>query len=270
MIKLVLTLGGNNLTVSGLIEYYVEIDKYLFEEISLVIENNGIQKIILKISKENKPLYALKVQFILENVIDLAKIEQITIRMLNNILIEFNIQYAMYTGSPYLIHQSIKGESSSNIPAALEVRRPLDDLLQDEQYIKLQHNLKAIINNVPEQFDSPQVELFRAALSNKDLVTKYMLLYNTLLYCTRKEDKEEQKFVDEFILKYMDDDEEKAEYNETKPKNNGSFSKETVFTKLRNEIGHTRNIPFNDTKDNMKRTLNTFIEIVRSAVARNE
>lgn len=99
--------------------------------------------------------------------------------------------------------------------------------------------------------------LFRAALKQGDVVAKYMFLYSVILKIF--EDKQIQ--VDRFII-------DNGFKGQTSPRRNYS-TPETVFTIIRNNVGHTGRIASLDIEKNrkdMQSNINELIKYVKLAI----
>ncbi|WP_200762199.1 hypothetical protein [Nitrosophilus alvini] len=103
------------------------------------------------------------------------------------------------------------------------------------------------------------IKLFSLAIRQKDPVAKFILLYLILLSITAKGD-ERQIYVDKYI-KSKQPDVKFFQYNKRR---------ETIYTKLRNEIAHKR-----ETKDpteiikNIESVLAKFQSIVQTSILEN-
>ncbi|KAA1180897.1 hypothetical protein [Paenibacillus sp. B2(2019)] len=247
--------------------YYVEIDKYLFED-ELKFEGSGekIKGIKLRISRESKPLYALFIEFSLSDVTSLEEAEQTVQQSLNDIVIELTVRYKIYAGNIYLTSYNITNQGESILISNIAIRQWKDDILKKEDKDELIRILNESIEKSSEYVENTAKNLFRIAMSNRDITAKYMLLYLILLFLTKdSEGKEKQGYVDN----YINDDigEVNSEYSDgPQQKRNGTYIKETIYTKLRNEIGHFRDIDLAETRKEMERTINSLVDIVRKAV----
>jgi hypothetical protein len=247
------------------IKYYMEVDKYLIND-DLVFELNHekLKSVKINMSRESKPLYAMFIEFSMIGINSIDEAEELAQPKLFNILNELSVRYKMYAGNAYLIDKNINNSGESDLLSSITVRRPLDDLLDEEERIELFHSLNYGLQSAPNNSEAISKKLFRIALSNRDVTARYMLLYLILLYLKRDSSgKEKQKYVDEFIIGLIGVDE--SEY-----KVGPQMKEETIFTKLRNEIGHFRNVDLDKTKQEMERTIGALIDIVKAAVLENE
>lgn len=104
-------------------------------------------------------------------------------------------------------------------------------------------------------------KIFRLAMNTEDIVAKYMFLYQILLFKHPKVDGEEsQKDVDRFIRsKYSYS---KHQYQVWKDTNR----KETIYTRLRNQVGHYRGKTPNETKIGMGKKIYELIDLVKMSI----
>lgn len=102
------------------------------------------------------------------------------------------------------------------------------------------------------------VKLFRNSLLSADPVTRYLLLYNVLLFANS----DKQKELDKSILTIDSSIETTPSPRDNKP--------ETIFTRLRNEIAHARNgVAYQQTISEIKEHLSKFTDIVKQVVLNN-
>jgi hypothetical protein len=88
----------------------------------------------------------------------------------------------------------------------------------------------------------PYKRLYRAALQNVDPVARYMFLYSILFDVLEAENQWGQSTVDSFIRKHCKEVYERKEDKKSNrpPKNNKQPRMETIYTWLRNQVGHTQ------------------------------
>lgn len=250
------------------LRYYVEIDKYLFEdEIQIKVNNEKLKEIKLFIIKESKPLYALFIEFSLSNVNSLNEAEGAAQTSLINIIIELSTKYKMYTGNVYLVQYNIIDKGGAILVSNLTVRTPMNDILNVDAKQELIQSLGGIVKSPPTPSGNIAKSLFRVALSNKDVTSKFMLLYLILLYLTQdSRGIEKQKYVDKYIIEAIGETESEYREGPQLTKDKTGYIKETIYTRLRNEIGHYRNADLVETRKEMERTIESLIGIVHRAI----
>lgn len=93
----------------------------------------------------------------------------------------------------------------------------------------------------------PYKRLYRSAMSSDDNVARFMFLYSILFDVLEAEDKNGQRTVDAFIRNECKRIDENFVYkhfedrpSEKKDKNGVSKRNETIYTWLRNQVGHTQ------------------------------
>ncbi|GEM_PF-3837347 len=100
-----------------------------------------------------------------------------------------------------------------------------------------------------------RMRLFRNSISQEDPVTRYLLLYNVLLFIHS----DRQKELDKCIAKIDTNVEHKPSPKDNKP--------ETIYTRLRNEIGHNRQgVKSQTTIKEITEQLSKFTDIVKQVV----
>lgn len=102
---------------------------------------------------------------------------------------------------------------------------------------------------------------YALSISRKEHLSKFMLLYNLMLRIVG----DEQKLVDDIIKRiYPNVDVVKSK---RKSRRGIIVVEETIFTKLRNEVAHTRDgVSKQDTINQIKNNLPKFIEIVKEVI----
>jgi hypothetical protein len=108
----------------------------------------------------------------------------------------------------------------------------------------------------------PYFIMFRHALQIRDELGKFMALYMVLLsVCSEGKGDDKQKYVDEFIL-------ERDPQTPYCP-NPHNKNKETIFTKLRNQVGHSRGVSLAQTRTEMAQNLSALQAHVFAAIEEN-
>lgn len=119
--------------------------------------------------------------------------------------------------------------------------------------------LKAIKQD--KDFNKDDYTLFRAAMNNEDVVVKYMFLYQTLLFKHMNNNGyESQNSVDKFIISHFSED--KHMYQ----KWNDTGRSETIYTRLRNQVGHYRGKTPVETRSTMSIKINELVELVKISI----
>jgi hypothetical protein len=121
-----------------------------------------------------------------------------------------------------------------------------------------QHALKSFLDGPPSPKDSKYDEV-RRLLDGEDVVERFLFLYSILL----REKGPSQANVDGFIKKQEPTVALRRSANPKTPK-----LKETVYTKLRNEIGHVcPGRTLDDTRREMEQFLPKLLELTKKAMA---
>lgn len=112
-----------------------------------------------------------------------------------------------------------------------------------------------------KDFDGDTYSLFRSAMNNEDVVIRYMFLYQILSNKHRNENGlESQKSVDEFIKSQISED--KHMYQ----KWIDTEREETIYTRLRNQVGHFRGKTPCETRSVMDIKINDLVELVKKSI----
>lgn len=124
--------------------------------------------------------------------------------------------------------------------------------------------LKELVREIESEtcFNNEIYSIFRTALNNKDVIVKYMFLYQ-ILYSLNKNEygNESQKEVDKYIMTKVD--KSKHQYQKWKDSHK---KKETIYTRLRNQVGHSRKKTSQETRIAMEETVNDLIYIVKECI----
>ncbi|WP_016949454.1 hypothetical protein [Anabaena sp. PCC 7108] len=109
--------------------------------------------------------------------------------------------------------------------------------------------------------------LFYSALNFKDPLSKFMALYSVLLMLCN----DDQIEVDNFVLSFEPNVSRNPRYKPKPKKNpkNSTIPDETLYTRLRNEVGHVRpGTKIEQTHKEMENNLNRLILIVKELIIR--
>lgn len=235
----------NSMIVDEKISYNSEI-KVKEEKIVLNIS-------LQKIEKENK-IFVIKVSS--DKDLFEEELMPLTMKYVDNLLnkIAFYFQNAK-VGEPWVVDTCFKdkkigtAEIYSSVVVSTEERdKKLLGRLCEE--IKQGNN-----------FDNEEYTLFRSALNNEDVVVKYMFLYQILSFKhLNNNGLESQKMVDDFI---------KSKFTEDKhmfQKWSDSGREETIYTRLRNQVGHFRGKTSEETRNVMNTKIHELIELVKMSI----
>jgi hypothetical protein len=110
--------------------------------------------------------------------------------------------------------------------------------------------------------------LYRAALSNTDHIARFMFLYSILFEVLNGGAKgnKGQATIDDYIRNH-------TEYDDKEDKNSTKYEevKETLFTWLRNQVGHTTtNSEISYVRSTIERRVGDFSQIVKQAISERE
>lgn len=180
----------------------------------------------------------------------------LAIKYINNLLnkIAFYSQNAE-VGEPWIVDEYTKDKKigTAEIYGSVFVST-------EERDKKLLENLcKKIMQG--SNFDNEDYNLFRAAINNEDIVVKYMFLYQILSFKhLNSKGVESQKMVDEYIKsKYTEDKHMFQKWSDTD-------REETIYTRLRNQVGHYRGKTSQQTRRDMSAKMQDLIELVKRSI----
>lgn len=107
--------------------------------------------------------------------------------------------------------------------------------------------------------------LFYSALNFKDPLSKFMALYSIVLsLCKDSQGKDSQEKVDQFILAFQP-----SIMTNSPHRLRRSGVPETIYTRLRNEVGHIRpHTTIEQTEQEMEKNLNGLILVVKELISR--
>ena len=241
----------------GHIDYVTEIDGVAFDPFEIGHKHSLVEKVRIE-AMDGK----LKIRFFVLNVTSCDEAYQLTQSMVDGILDKLSfilgvpIHSARYSGGS--IEREVVAENGSKsvevqgtgviglMVSALLIRKLSPELVEN-----LRRNM--------EREDIPGTEYlnqFRFALQSPDPVTRFMFLYSILLAIFD----DSQKEVDDFIR-------EVEPTVSVTPRPDRPDIYETIYTRLRNEVGHHRpNVNPANTKKEMARLLPKLIDLVRKAI----
>lgn len=219
----------------------IEGEKVLIN-ISLQAEKNKNNIFVLKINSE-KDLCE-------QELMPLAK--KLANDLLNKIAFYY---YGAKVGEPWIVDADFKdkkmgvSELSSSIFVNTEDR---DNRLLESLCFEIKEG---------SNFNKEDYNLFRVAMNNEDVVVRYMFLYQILLFKHPKNNGEEsQKMVDDFIKsKFPQDKHMYQKWSDT-------GREETIYTRLRNQVGHFRGKAPSKTRNAMMQKISELIELVKMSI----
>ncbi|ASS75784.1 hypothetical protein CIG75_12835 [Tumebacillus algifaecis] len=166
-----------------------------------------------------------------------------------------------FIGEIKVINANLNGNGESSFGFSVNVRQ--DAVLTDTEQNKLREALGVIdCNNVYRR-------LYRAAMQCVDPVAKFMFLYSILYEIVNLNTNEsKQGKVDKYIRKNYRNKPSLYQKDEDKPtRKKGCNFKETIYTYIRNEIGHTDDgVHINDTTRRAAENCRRLAEIVQKAI----
>ena len=246
----------------GSIEYSAEMKGQQFDQIELRPPpgNQNITKIEVKHESFDKII-------IIFNVIDVESWEQVdsmTLNLVNNLLDSISFYFGVCIGNPTVRGGTLSskiisenGSVSANIlPRGVTATGTITSASVVTYKNEDKEKIKKLLESEFSLEKHPYRSSFRHALQNTDPVVKYMSLYKILLEIFN--DSQEQ--VDDFIRKID------PNVVQTQRPNNPRII-ETVYTRLRNEMSHTRpKADILNTKNEINQNVSGFANIVKKAI----
>jgi hypothetical protein len=213
------------MTATGIVEYVAPVAGVRFAAIEVSNSHPAVEKIVV----ETQGSEQINVVFHLTDVFTDTEANVIAGDILASILNRLAFELDVSIGQPHLRGFSLPNDAvgasytvSTSMSALWKVVAPTDTL-DDERRRELARLLE-------QPFSRPDLSsAYRFAGTQSDPVTGFMFFYNILLQLHH--DRQEQ--VDAFIRRKAPDVSQSLS-----PKKKGKF--ETVYTRLRNEVGHKR------------------------------
>ncbi len=255
--------------MSSILEYKVRIDNFRILDIEDEIIVDGKisyekcleldgEKIIINISlqleEEREKIYTIKLTS--EKELCLSEfqllVDEITKDLLNKIAFFYE---GAKVGEPWLSVAKCKDTNMGT--SELPIMACIDNKNRDKELLKsLCTELKK-----DNSFNKDDYNLFRTAMNNDDIVVKYMFLYQILLMRHLKSNGEEsQKCVDNFIKSQFSKD--KHMYQKWEDSNRC----ETIYTRLRNQVGHYRKKTPSETRNAMEEKIDELIQLIKITI----
>jgi hypothetical protein len=210
-----------------------------------------------KINVETQQDGLLEIRFHLIDVFDPEDAENITRPVLRSIIDRLAFEVDVGIGDPYLSGATLPKDASGSTLSALKTlpvrwRVLPANVVPDDNW---RRDIVKLLEKSPTRPDL--YSAYRFASYQSDAVARYMFLYNILLQLHN----DSQKAVDDFILA-----EEPAVARKASPHNAGVT--ETVYTRLRNEVGHRRAGTSPDkTRTEIEHNLSALQKLTKTAIA---
>lgn len=241
----------------GTVQYFAQCRGVLFSEpIIFDIQHPSIERVCLESKEADKIILIFSIinEQSLEKACEIAN--YFSDKILNRIAFTFNAIIGiprLYSGTiveeitledgmkSVIIHPSTI-TSRVTVSADLKITPPPSD------------KIKILLDGLPyeDNLKDHYYSEYRFILLNNDPIAVFMSLYNILLQVLG----DDQKFVDEFIRQ------EEPSVQEF-PDRQG---KQTLYTKLRNDVGHPKKRPLKETNEEIKAVLEKFKMFVRKAI----
>lgn len=244
-------------TFKGSVEYEVESRGLRFSEpVYFSVQHPSIEKLCLESQQADKIILKFHVvnEESVEKAIDVTNL--FVDRVLNRIAFAFDA----YVGKPQFVGGSIVEEiiSEGGIKSITMHPSPLMfnvGMTADLEKVPPSDRVKDLLDGLRYEDDlrSRYFGEYRFVLLNSDPIAVFIALYNILLHILG----DAQKNVDNFILANEPDIQVFPVRDRTK---------QTLYTKLRNDIGHAKHRPLKEINEEVKSVLDKFKIIVRKAI----
>ncbi|HLN30053.1 MAG TPA: methylamine utilization protein MauJ [Gemmataceae bacterium] len=247
--------------VKGTLKYTCDVLGLIFrsfDPLEIQTTEHWVEKIVVECRNE-KPI-ELTVTFASAPSADTALISgKVICRM---IVGRLALQYGLCIQEPILAAQELVEEKDGRTKKVIAGSFPMVCSGKDNKKIEPQDvaALKADLEDLrPNRQDYE--ELYRVAMQAVDNVDRYMSLYRILsLLCPNPKGKEKQQYVDLFI-------EQQTTELRTHARPDMAHIKETIYSKLRNEVGHARHgVDLAHTRHEMDTRVYELAKIARKAI----
>jgi hypothetical protein len=235
------TIGGTIVAYKGIAKYNARLFGYIWEPIELICEDPRITKILVTADEQNDNVV---IECHIVDVMVNEDVQAITSGVAEKIVNRLAVHLQTYIGEPKYRGALLESEEGNQVVAVagIELRATfgipkITQTLGAESRERLQRTLAEPICPGEGYYG-----VYRAALAHEDPLIQFLVLYLLLMSFFG----DNQRDVDQFILRI--EPEVNCEY--TRPTNNG-MAQETVYTRLRNQIGHNRSVPLEQTHREM-------------------
>ena len=239
---------------TGTLEFAAPIAGVRFEPIDVNVPHAAVEKVVLQTENDER----LKITFHLIDVFTFEGAEAIAARILPSIINRLAFYRNVSVGEPYQIGGTLPKDPSDSLHT---VRRDL--LLLWDEAIPILTLGDDMREELARQLEQPYTHhdlysLYRFASGQSDELARFMFFYNILLQLHN----DIQRQVDAFILQERPDVPQSPS-----PRSQGR--NETVYTRLRNEVGHRRaGTTPEQTRREIQENIAAFQELVRTAISR--
>jgi hypothetical protein len=244
---------------TGTIEFAAPIAGLRFEPFEVSNPHPAVEKIILKAQDDER----LNIEFHLINVFDFEEATAIANPILHSIANRLAFYRNVPVGEPRFTGGTLPKDASGS---SHMVR--IDRLLMWDHAAPVLTLGKDTCQELARLLEKPYTDdhlysAYRFAGNQKDRVACFMFLYNILLQLCG----DVQQDVDKFIRHH---DPNVDESLSGEPKKAAKGENETVYTRLRNEVGHWRTgTTPEQTRKEIEDNVTAFQELVRTAISRD-
>ena len=235
--------------MTGNVRLRAKFPKIEFEEIELDLRKCGLAKASLYSSAENGMVLSVKIENVASIEDGLFIAEKTAQHIANLFSYRFNIycgfQVQDYSFADAEANKRLKAGDTIHLSGYGDVIMQLGKCGRDD----LQKHLEAEINASQISY----FEMFKSTMAMNETISKFMLLYFIALsICNDKQEK-----VDKKILRHQPSTPTNEPYGRRK-------TPETIYTRLRNEIGHRRpGTSIEGTRKEMQANLNGLMNAVK-------
>ncbi len=247
--------------VKGTLKYASAVQGYIFrsfDPLEIQTPEPWVEKVVVE-CREESPI-VVTITFASAPSVDTALISGKVI--CRTVVGRLALRYGLCAQEPLLTSEELEEERDGKRVKAAASAAPLFCSGKDSKRVEPNDSaeLKKELEDLrPHRHDYE--ELYRIAMQAADAVDRYMSLYRILsLLCLSPAGKEEQKYVDDFI-----EQETTAKRQFKRPDKQNVL--ETVYSRLRNEVGHARaGVDLATTRREMDARVYELAAIVKKAI----
>ncbi len=238
--------------VIGIVKFAAEVRGLQLPQMEISSPQPKIDKVKLR-RQGDEPL---RVEFDLIDVFDGQEAKSIVRPVLESILNQLVLQFDISVGEPRLSSLSLPQDESANSIEA-ETRFPLVRLVTKQDVTPNDAEIQRLTATLGQpRAPAHLFSAYRNAASQDDAVTRFMFLYSLLLQLLG----DNQGAVETYIQK-----EDRGVVVTPSPHKSGTL--ETVYTRLRNEVGHVRQgVTPEQTRLEIVNNVDAFQQLVKTAL----
>jgi len=245
---------------TGQVEYTAPVPGIILKPFEINHPHPSVSRVHIESASDSQ----IRISFFVSDVQSVNEASNLTQDIVSDILDKLSFLLGAPVGPSHLCGASVRKEIETSDGSKLIDLQCTDSLAFDCRINivnKLDQQSTKVIQDALEQKQMPGIRYFnryRIALLNTDPVARFMELYKVFLSIFG----DSQKQVDQFI--------QSAEPNvPVSPRPDKPHIKETVYTRLRNEIGHLRPNAVPSTREEIKHWVSRLAGLAKKAIEQN-